>query len=326
MDSKRILVTGGAGFIGSYLVESLLNSGHEVVVFDDFSYGSAENLSLVKNHQALKVIHGDIRDLKSLPSAAKDVDELFHLAVLNLRLALEDPCLASEVNVRGTVNICRVAQKNRSIKKIVFTSTGAVYGRAKYLPKDEKHPLGAISPYAADKVAGEMYIQAFYECFNTPYTILRVFNTYGPRSQEAEYAEVIPIFVERVTKGLPPVIFGTGKQRMDFTYVTDIVDGIVSAAESDRIQNDIVNLASGQDSSINELANLVLKLLDKEDEIKPIYVPPRPHERLVHTEPSTPIVSISKIQRLIDYRPKVAFEDGLQKYIEWYCRRKRIQL
>lgn len=317
MSGKRILVTGGAGFIGSHLVEALLERGDQVIVFDDSSYGSVENLSSAKSER-LKVIEGDIRDLQSLRSAAKHVDEIFHLAVLNLRVALENPLLAFEVNVRGTANICMVAKESQDIKKIVFTSTGAVYGRPRYLPRDEMHPLGATNPYAADKVAGEMYLQAFHGSYSVPFVILRVFNTYGPRSQETAYAEVIPRFVDRIMKGLPPIIFGTGKQRMDFTYVTDMVDGIVCAAECDEVLNDAVNLASGEDVSINEVADLILKLLGKKDEIEPIYAEPRPHERLVHTDPPSPIVSVSKAKRLTGYKPRVPLEVGLQEYIEWY--------
>lgn len=320
-NEKRSLVTGGAGFIGSHLVEALLKRGDQVIVFDDSSYGSVKNLNSAKSER-LKVVNGDITKLESLASAAKHVDEIFHLAVLNLRVGLDNPALAFEANVMGTLNVCMVAKENRNINKIIFTSSGAVYGRAKYLPKDEKHPLGATSPYGADKVAGEMYLQAFHESYGIPYVILRVFNTYGPRSQETAYAEVIPRFVDRITNGLPPVIYGTGKQRMDFTYVTDIVDGIVRAAESNEVQNDAVNVASGQDVSINELAHLILKLLDREGKIEPIYAEPRPHERLVHTVPPSPIVSISKAEQLIGYKPSVPLNVGLQKYVEWY-RQKR---
>lgn len=315
MNGKKVLVTGGAGFIGSHLVEKLLDTGYKVIVFDNFSYGHMENLSSVESNN-LHVVDGDVTDLESLRSAAKDVDKIFHLAVLNLRVGLEDPLSAFEANVRGTLNICMIAKENRRIQRTIFTSSGAVYGRAKYFPRDEKHPLDATNPYAADKVAGEMYLRAFHESWNIPYVILRVFNTYGPRSQRTAYAEVIPIFIDRITRGLPPIIFGTGKQRMDFTHVTDIVAGIVRAAESNEALNDVINLASGRDVSINELADLVLKLLGKEGEIEPGYAEPRPHEIPVYEEMSSPIVSISKAERLVGYKPGMPFEVGLQEYIK----------
>lgn len=311
---KRVLVTGGAGFIGSHLVEKLLDTGCKVIVLDNFLYGSMENLSSVESEN-LQVVEGDVTDLGSLRSAAKEVDQVFHLAVLNLRVGLEDPLAAFEANVRGTLNICMIAKENRNIQRTIFTSSGAVYGRPRYLPKDEKHPLDATNPYAADKVAGEMYFRAFHESWGIPFAIVRLFNTYGPRSQQTAYAEVIPRFVDRITSGLPPIIFGTGKQRMDFSHVTDIVEGIVLAAELNEALNDIMNLASGEDVSINELADLVLKLLGKRGEIQPIYAEPRPHEKPVYEEVPSPIVSISKARQLVGYEPKVPFEVGLKEYI-----------
>jgi len=252
--------------------------------------------------------------------ASEKVDEIFHLAVINLRVGLEDPILAFQTNVIGTLNICTVAKENRSIKKIVFTSSGAVYGKAQYFPRDEKHPLGATNPYGADKVAGEVYLQAFHESFGINYNIVRVFNTYGPRSQLTAYSEVIPRFVDRITRGLPPIIFGTGKQRMDLTYVTDMVEGIIRASESKEVENDTLNLASGMDISMNDLAYLTLELLGKEREIEPVYAEPRPHERLVHKDPPSPVVSISKADQYIGYKPKVSLEIGLPKFIDWYQR------
>jgi UDP-glucose 4-epimerase len=321
MNSKKVLVSGGAGFIGSHLVEKLLETGCKVIVYDNFSYGSMENLSCVASNN-LQVVEGDVTDLESLRSAAKNVDQLFHLAVLNLRVGLEDPLSAFEVNVRGTLNICIIAKENRKIQRTIFTSSGAVYGRAMYFPRDEKHPLDATNPYAADKVAGEMYLRAFHESWKIPYVILRLFNTYGPRSQQTAYAEVIPRFVDRITSGLPPIIFGTGKQRMDFTHVTDIVDGIVRAAESNEALNNIMNLASGQDVSINELADILLKILGKKGEIEPVYAEPRPHEIPVYQEVPSPIVSISKAERLVGYKPLMPFEVGVEEYIE-HCQLKK---
>jgi len=313
-----VLVTGGAGFIGSHLVERLLDKGYKVAVFDNFSYGSMDNLSSVKS-VSLDLIKGDVADLESLRSACSGVDYVFHLAVLNLRVGLEDPLSAFQANVRGTLNVCLAVKEHQNIQKLIFTSSGAVYGRPKYLPRDEKHPLDATNPYAADKVAGEMYIRAFHESWGIPYVILRLFNTYGPRSQRTEYAEVIPKFVDRIIHGLPPIIFGTGKQRMDFTHVKDIVEGIVSAAESDSALNDVMNLASGKDVSINELADMVLNLLGKKGDIKCVYGDPRPHEKLVREEIPSPIVSISKAEELIGYDPKVLLAEGVQEYINQYA-------
>ena len=315
MDGKRILVTGGAGFIGSHLVEALLRRGDHIIVFDDFSYGSLDNLSLAAKNKRLKIIRGDVRDLESLRSAAKHVDELFHLAVLNLRFALENPLLAHKVNAMGTLNACIVVRENRNIKKFVFTSSGEAYGNAQYLPIDEKHPLNVTNPYAADKVAGEMYIRAFHECYGIPFIILRLFNTYGPRAQETGYSEVIPRFVERVSSGLPPIIFGDGTQTRNFIYIDDLVEGILSAAQCYELDCDVVNLASAKEISINSLANIVLKLFGKDGDIEPVHTNPRPGDL------RRSVASISKANRLFGFKTKVPMEVGLRKYIEWYLQR-----
>jgi len=317
MKCKKILVTGGAGFIGSHLVEKLIDKGYKVIVFDNFSYGSRENLFSIDSEK-LQVIEGDVTDLESLRSVAKDVDQVYHLAVLNLRVGIDDPLSTFSANVKGTLNICMIAKDNRNIQRTIFTSSGAAYGRPKYLPKDENLPLDATNPYAVEKIAGEMYFRAFHESWDIPYVILRLFNTYGPRSQQTAYAEVIPEFIDRIRMNLPPIIFGTGKQRMDFTYVTDIVEGIVRAAEANETLNNVINLASGRDFSINELAEFLLTRLGKKNEIQPIYDKPRPHESMVIEEVPSPIVSISKAEELIGYKPEVPFETGIEDYINQY--------
>jgi len=315
----RILVTGGAGFIGSTLVEALVKRGNEVIVFDDFSNGKLGNLRSVRK-APLKIVNGDVRNLRDLRAATKHVDEIFHLAVKNLRVSLKEPASVHEVNTTGTFNVCMAAKENKKrIRKLLFTSTGEVYGLAQYFPIDEKHPYGSTQVYAASKVAGEMYIKTFNYLYDIPSIIVRLFNTYGPRSVETGYAEVIPKFLKRASKGLPPIIHGDGEQTRDFTYVSDIVSGIVSASECDKLIGEVVNLASGKETSINKLANLIIRIVGKEEELQPTYTRPRPGDL------RKSVSDISKARRLLRYEPKVHLELGLKKYAEWLMNNSRVR-
>ena len=310
-EKRKVLVTGGAGFIGSALVEELINRGNLVVVFDDFSSGSLRNLSHIKNKK-LKVTRGDVRDFEALKAVTKHVDQIFHLAVLNLRLSLKEPFPVHEVNVTGTVNVCMAVKENPKIKKLIYVSSSEAYGTAKYVPMDEEHPLEPTTPYGASKAAGELYVQGFHTAFNVPSIIVRPFNTYGPRAREDVYAEVIPKFVKRVENSLPPVIYGDGKQTRDFTYVTDTVNGIMLASECNDLLGDKVNIAYGKEVSINEVANIVLKVFKRDEEIQPVHTSPRPGDVRRH------FASISKATRMLGFKPTVPIEVGIEKYVKWY--------
>jgi UDP-glucose 4-epimerase len=308
---RRVLVTGGAGFIGSSLVEALVNRGDLVTVLDDFSGGSLENLGRIESEN-LKVIRGDVRDFETLRTTTKHVDQIFHLAVLNLRLSLKEPFPVHEVNATGTINVCMAVKENPNIKKLIYVSSSEVYGTAKYVPMDEEHPLGPTTPYGASKAAGELYVQSFHTTFGIPSVIVRPFNAYGPRAREDAYAEVIPRFVERVVKGFPPEIHGDGKQTRDFTYVTDTVNGIILASECDDLLGDRVNIAYGKEVSINDVANIVLKIFKKEGEIEPIHTDPRPGDVRRH------FASIAKATRTLEFKPKVPIDVGIERYVEWF--------
>jgi UDP-glucose 4-epimerase len=308
---SRVLVTGGAGFIGSALVEELINRGDFVTVLDDFSSGSPKNLSHIESKD-LKLIRGDIRNFETLKAVTKHVDQIFHLAVLNLRLSLKKPFPVHEVNATGTVNVCMAVKQNPNIKRLVYVSSSEAYGTAKYVPMDEEHPLEPTTPYGASKAAGELYVQSFHIAFNIPSVIVRPFNTYGPRAREDAYVEVIPKFVRRVERGLPPIIFGDGKQTRDFTYVTDTVNGIVLASECEGLLGDRVNIAYGKEVSINEVANIILRVFKKEGDMQPVHSCPRPGDVRRH------FASISKANRMLGFKPKVPMEAGIGKYVEWY--------
>lgn len=307
---SKILVTGGAGFIGSALVRFLLKGDNDIIIFDDFSVGSRDNIKDILNDKHIKIIKGDIRIYRSIQKAIDNVDYIFHLAVQCLGESLVRPKYVNEVNVTGTLNLCMASLKNRSLKRFTYVSSSEVYGTAKYIPMDENHPLIPSTPYGVSKAAGELYARSFHIANGLPIVIVRPFNTYGPRARLDRYSAVIPNFVNRVMGGLPPIIYGDGSQTRDFTYVSDTVEGMVLAAESDALVGDVVNIASGKETSVNELANIILKMFNAEH-IKPIYHGSRIGDIQRH------LGDISKAKKILGYKPKIPVEEGIRLYAEW---------
>jgi len=269
METLRVLVTGGAGFIGSHLVKALVKAGHQVRVLDNLSTGSIENLADVLN--AIEFVRGDVRDYGVVESAVRGVDAVVHLAALiDVTESVEKPDLYFDVNVRGTYNVVK-ASKN--VSTFVFASSSAVYGEPIRVPIPEDHPLMPKSPYAASKVSGEAFVQAFANQYGFRPVILRLFNVYGPRQSRA-YAGVIIEFTRRVSRGESPVIFGAGGQTRDFVHVSDVVEAVMLSLRNEGVRG-VFNIGSGERVTINYLANLILRLMGRED-LKPIYAPPRP--------------------------------------------------
>lgn len=315
MRGKTILVTGGAGFIGSHLTERLLSSGNKVIVLDSFSTGSLDNLGNADKAQ-LTVIHGDIRRINSLRKLMRDVDIVFHLAVQCLVLSLKRPRFVHEVNATGTLNLC-ITSMEMGIEKLIYISSSEVYGTSIYVPMDENHPLNPTTPYGASKAAGEMYVRSFHNLYDLPSVIVRPFNAYGPRHRMDDYSSVVTKFIERVSENQPPIIFGDGKQTRDFSYVSDIVEGILLAAESPELIGDVVNIGYGQEVSIEDLAQNVLQIFDKENELEPIYKESRGGD--VHRH----LADISKARRLLEFEPKIPIEKGLRMYVNWWRRERK---
>lgn len=306
---KRVLVTGGGGFIGSHLVEALA-AKNEVTVVDNLSSACEGNGYHAQDSGAC-LVNSDIRDLGQMRKLLRGNQVVFHLAVQGLRVSLFDPYLVHEVNATGTLNILQAARE-AGVQKFIYVSSSEVYGTAKITPMKESHPLEPTTPYGASKLAGEAYARAFYLSFGLPVVIVRPFNTYGPREHLAGvYGEVIPRFVLRVMNGLPPIIFGDGRQTRDFTDVRDTVRGIVLAAESDSLVGDTVNIAAGKEVSVGEIARIVLNLLGRDGHLAPLHLDPRPGDVRQH------YADISKAGHLLKFRPRVSIEDGIGHYVDW---------
>jgi UDP-glucose 4-epimerase len=303
METLRVLVTGGAGFIGSHLVKALVKAGHQVRVLDNLSTGSIENLADVLD--AIEFVRGDVRDYGTVESAVRSVDAVVHLAALiDVAESVEKPDLYFDVNVRGTYN---VAKASRNINTFVFASSSAVYGEPIRVPIPEDHPLMPKSPYAASKISGEAFVQTFANQYGFRPVILRLFNVYGPKQSRA-YAGVIIEFIRRVSRGEPPVIFGDGGQTRDFVHVSDVVEAIMLSLRNERVRG-VLNIGSGEGVTINHLARLILKLMGRED-LKPIYAPPRPGD-IRHS-----IADISRARKELGFKPRVKLEVGIKELIK----------
>ncbi|MBI4670246.1 MAG: GDP-mannose 4,6-dehydratase [Chloroflexi bacterium] len=310
----KILVTGGAGFIGSNLVDALaVNNTHEIIVADDFSTGSRENVAQHAANPRVRVVALDIRDKYAVREIMRGVDVVYHLAVQCIRVSIRDPYLVHDVNATGTLHLLTAAL-DENVKRFVYCSSSEVYGTARRVPMDEEHPLVPTTPYGASKLAGETYARSFYLTYGLPVTIVRPFNTYGPREHfEGPYGEVIPKFVVRALNHAPLVIFGDGTQTRDFTDVSDTVRGLIAAGECDTLVGDVVNIARGQDVNLRDLAQIVLDTLpDSQSAIE--YQAPRPGDVLRH------FADISKAKRVLGFEPKIEIRQGVKRYVDWLMR------
>ncbi|MEM3403435.1 MAG: SDR family NAD(P)-dependent oxidoreductase [Nitrososphaeria archaeon] len=299
----RVLVTGGAGFIGGHLVERLLGLGYDVIVVDNLSAG--EKLNLSKVLQSVNFVQGDVRDKGVLKRVTKDVDYVAHLAALvSVSESMKFPNLYFDVNVNGTLALLNESSK-AGVGKFVFVSSCAVYGNPISLPVSEGHPLNPISPYAESKLAAERHCRMYSQRKALKTTILRLFNVYGPRQGRNQYAGVITQFIRRVGQNQPPIIYGSGDQTRDFIYVGDVVEYIVRALVSEA--EETYNIGSGKQTSINELAGLVTKIMGRP--VVPLHLPPREGD-IVHS-----CADISKAKKILSYAPQTTLEEGLRKTI-----------
>ena len=269
MKNKKILITGGAGFIGSHIADELIND-NEITIIDNLSTGNIKNLKCLE-HDNLKFIHGDLCKT-NLDDITSGIDYIFHLAAMaSVPLSVEKPIECNEINLNATVKLLKSAVDN-DVKKIVFSSSSAVYGQNTNMPLKETEPLMPTSPYAASKTSCEVYLKSFYESYGLNYTALRYFNVFGPKQDKnSQYAAVIPNFISSLLEGKPAEIYGDGEQTRDFVYVGDVVKANINACKSN--YNGVVNVASGEKLTINRLYEIIKDTLGSE--LEPEYLPER---------------------------------------------------
>jgi len=308
MPNEKVLVTGGSGFIGSHLVDLLLKTGYETIVFDNFFSGKIDNLKQHIGKEDFKLIKGDVRNQKEVEEAVKNVDFVCHLAaIVNIPLSIENPLLANAVNVEGTLNLLTECVK-RNVKRFVYASTCAVYGEAQYLPIDEDHPTNPLSPYGASKLAAENYCKVFYRVYGLPTVCLRFFNVYGLRQTSGPYGGVITTFIETLRKGESLTIFGDGNQTRDFIYVEDAARACEKALRSKKCLGETFNIGTGTKTSVNELANILIELSGRH-KTKIVYS----KERKGDIRDSC--ANISRARNILKFKPKFSIYGGLKKMI-----------
>jgi nucleoside-diphosphate-sugar epimerase len=300
--SSKVLVTGGAGFIGSNLVRALVERGDSVRVLDNFSTGNRASLVGVE----ADVVEGELRSYERVHNAVRGVEVVFHLGALgSVPRSVQDPLTSSAVNVEGTLNVL-LAARDEGIRRVVFASSSSIYGNAGELPRREETMPDPISPYGVAKLAAERYCVSFsrvYESFET--VCLRYFNVFGPRQDpRSQYAAVVPLFITAIAAGTPVTVYGDGEQSRDFTYVANVVDASIRAAEAKGVSGLVLNVAAGAPATVNELAETVGTILD------------RPVERR-HTDPRPGDVrdswaDVSAAREALGWEPRIGLEQGLR--------------
>jgi nucleoside-diphosphate-sugar epimerase len=303
----KVLVTGGAGFIGSNLVRALLERGDDVRVLDNFSTGSRANLDGID----IEIVEGELRSYERVHNAVRGTEVVYHLGALgSVPRSVQDPLTSSAVNVEGTLNVL-LAARDEGVRRVVFSSSTSVYGTSRTLPTPETEPPDPISPYGVAKLAAERYCTAFsrvYESFET--VVLRYFNVFGPRqSPFSQYAAVIPLFIEAIAGGEPVTVHGDGEQSRDFTYVANVVDATVSAADAPNLSGRAFNVAGGAPATVNELADAIGRILGKPVEKRS--AEPRAGDIRASW------ADLSAARELLGYEPTVGLEDGLRRTIEF---------
>jgi nucleoside-diphosphate-sugar epimerase len=306
------LVTGGGGFIGSHLVEALVERGDTVRVLDDFSTGNPENLEGVSGQ--VEIITGDVTDLETVREAMNGVELVFHQAALaSVPRSVADPLATNRVCVNGTLNVL-LAARDAGVRRVVYAASSSAYGNSARLPKTETDPTAPLSPYAVAKLAGEQYCAAFTEVYRLETVRLRYFNVFGPRqTPDSPYAAVIPLFIRALTNGTSPTLFGDGEQSRDFTFVADVVRANLLAGDAPGVAGRVYNIACGRRTSLRELVAHLNALLGTQ--IAPVHASPRPGD-VRHSQ-----ADISRACKDLGYQPTTEVRAGLGRCLEWWHER-----
>jgi UDP-glucose 4-epimerase len=316
MQNSRVLITGGAGLVGSHIADLLVKEeASEIIVLDNFTRGQRANLAQAQEHGHLVIVEGDIRDRQLLADVMQDVDIVFHQAAIRITQCAEEPRLALEVLADGTFNVLEAAVK-AGVKKVVAASSASIYGMAEEFPTTESHhPYNNRTLYGAAKTFNEGLLRSFYEMYGLDYVALRYFNVYGPRMDiYGVYTEVLIRWMERIVAGQPPLIFGDGKQTMDFVYIEDIARANILAAFGD-VTDEVFNIASGVEASLNDLAHSLAKVMGSD--LKPEYRP----ERKVNAVQRR-LADVSKAKKLLGFEAQVTLEEGLSRLVNWWRQQK----
>lgn len=303
-------MAGGAGFIGSHIVDRLLESGAEVTVLDNLFTGQRSNIAQHKHNRNLHFVKGDVRNSQEVKKILENVDAIFnHAAVVSVRRSVENPLLVNDVNIKGALNLLQ-ASLDSGVKRFVQASSASVYGNVQDLPVHEKMPTNPISPYAVSELAAENYARVYHQVYGLETVCLRYFNVYGPRQTYSAYSGVTTIFVNQLFQNRHPIIFGDGEQTRDFVYVQDVVSANMLALTKKAPVGDFFNIATGKETSINRLVQ-TLKVITGKTNLKTVYKEAKPGEI------KRSFASIEKAKRVLGYEPAFTVEKGLEKLVEW---------
>jgi nucleoside-diphosphate-sugar epimerase len=304
----RYLVTGGAGFIGSHLVEELVRRGERVRVVDNLSTGKRQNIAHLAS---VEFVEGELADLEVARRAVDGMDYVLHQAAIpSVPRSVQDPVTSNRANIDATLNVL-VAARDARVKRLVYAGSSSAYGDTPTLPKIETMQTAPLSPYALQKLVGEQYCQMFTRLYGLETVTIRYFNVFGPRQDPSSpYSGVISIFISALCEGRQPTIYGDGEHTRDFTYVANVVDGVLRACTAENASGEVINVATGGRISLNKLFTTIRDLVTAK--VEPLYAPPRPGD--VRDSQA----DISKARRILRYEPSVSFEEGLARTVAWY--------
>jgi nucleoside-diphosphate-sugar epimerase len=305
---KRVLITGGAGFIGSNLTARLVDEGARVTILDDFYTGRRENLCGLEGHYEL--VSGSVADRELVAHLVAEAQIVFHLAARNIIASTRNPYEDFQTNIGGTLNVMMAARSSRT-ERVLYSSSASVYGNPRYLPINEDDRISLLTPYAASKYGGEAYCQAFYESYGVSVVVMRYSNVFGPRQDPKNpYCGVVAKFMEKAMNGCPPEIHGDGQQTRDFTFVEDVVEATLLAALSKKAEGEIFNVGTGTETNVNALASLILELCAAD--IAPIYIDRRDIDNIRRR-----VLNVEKIRRVLRWVPNATLTEGLRRTLRW---------